>query len=184
MTVPKSKTERARTQEKKKKVQDPGSPYHWTDSGFTALSVQAIRINASRPKRDYGISLGLRLNDTREVVSRLKQGLAISSFEHLCQAMEITQVQLAKTTGIALRTLARRKKDGRLAFEESERVFRLSALFDKAVGVLGSLDEARRWFKASVRALGGKSPLEYADTELGAREVEDLLGRLEHGVFS
>jgi putative toxin-antitoxin system antitoxin component (TIGR02293 family) len=40
------------------------------------------------------------------------------------------------------------------------------------------------WLKSPQKALGGKTPLEYSDTEPGAREVEDLLGRLEHGVFS
>jgi uncharacterized protein (DUF2384 family) len=39
-------------------------------------------------------------------------------------------------------------------------------------------------FEKIQKGLGGKTPLEYADTEPGAREVEDLLGRLEHGVFS
>jgi len=32
--------------------------------------------------------------------------------------------------------------------------------------------------------LGGETPLEYAETEVGAREVEDLLGRIEYGVYS
>jgi uncharacterized protein (DUF2384 family) len=32
--------------------------------------------------------------------------------------------------------------------------------------------------------LGGAVPLEYAETEVGAREVENLLGRIEHGVYS
>jgi uncharacterized protein (DUF2384 family) len=27
-------------------------------------------------------------------------------------------------------------------------------------------------------------PLDYAETEIGAREVEDLLGRIEYGVYS
>jgi uncharacterized protein (DUF2384 family) len=35
-----------------------------------------------------------------------------------------------------------------------------------------------------VRALGGRSPLDFAQTEPGAREVENVIGRLEHGVFS
>ena len=34
------------------------------------------------------------------------------------------------------------------------------------------------------KALGEKVPLELLVTELGAREVEALIGRLEHGVFS
>ena len=43
---------------------------------------------------------------------------------------------------------------------------------------------ALRWLTAPRKALEGKTPLAYARTELGAREVEDLIGRLEHGVIS
>ena len=68
--------------------------------------------------------------------------------------------------------------------DESERVLRIGALFDRAVVVFGDEDQARQWLKSSQRALGGRTPLEYADTEPGAREVEDLLGRLEYGVFA
>ena len=68
--------------------------------------------------------------------------------------------------------------------DESERVLRLGILFDRAVEVLGSGEGARQWFGTPKKALGGQSPLEYSDTEPGARQVEDLLGRLEHGVFS
>jgi putative toxin-antitoxin system antitoxin component (TIGR02293 family) len=114
----------------------------------------------------------------------LREGLTITSFEHLSQAIEISPTRLAEVTSIAQRTLARRKRGGRLHLVESERVFRLGALFDKAMAVLGNETQARRWFKTPQKALGGKSPLEYSDTEIGSREVEDLLGRLEHGVFS
>jgi putative toxin-antitoxin system antitoxin component (TIGR02293 family) len=46
------------------------------------------------------------------------------------------------------------------------------------------VERAREWFKAPNRALGNTTPFEYADTEPGAREVEDVLGRIEHGVFA
>ena len=48
----------------------------------------------------------------------------------------------------------------------------------------GDQERARAWFKEPKKALGMKTPLQYADTEPGAREVENLLGRLEYGVFS
>ena len=48
----------------------------------------------------------------------------------------------------------------------------------------GDKEKAFRWFVQSNRALGGLTPLEMAATETGTREVENLIGRLEHGVFS
>jgi putative toxin-antitoxin system antitoxin component (TIGR02293 family) len=108
----------------------------------------------------------------------------MSSFERLCQETSISASRLAVAAGIPLRTLGRRKEQGRLTLAESERVFRLATLFEKATQVLGDRENARQWIASPKKALGGRSPLEYADTEVGAREVEDLLGRLEHGVFS
>lgn len=121
----------------------------------------------------------------REALIRLiKQGLPVSSFNRLQQEMDIPVQALARVANIALRTLARRKKEGKFPADESERVLRLALLFERAVDVLGSSDVARRWIKSPKKALGGKTPLDYADTEPGAREVEELLGRIEYGVFS
>jgi putative toxin-antitoxin system antitoxin component (TIGR02293 family) len=43
---------------------------------------------------------------------------------------------------------------------------------------------AAEWLRAPNLALGDVAPLAMADTELGAREVDDLLGRIEYGVYS
>ncbi len=57
-------------------------------------------------------------------------------------------------------------------------------VFEAAVHLLGSAEEARTWMTEPNCALGGASPLDYADTEPGALEVKRLIHRLEHGVFS
>jgi putative toxin-antitoxin system antitoxin component (TIGR02293 family) len=54
----------------------------------------------------------------------------------------------------------------------------------RAVDVLGSQEVARRWLTHPQFGLGGAAPLDYAETEAGAREVENLLGRIEYGVYS
>ena len=46
-----------------------------------------------------------------------------------------------------------------------------------------SVDDGRRWLRSPALGLGGAVPLEFK-TEVGAREVENLLGRIEHGVYS
>lgn len=40
------------------------------------------------------------------------------------------------------------------------------------------------WLSEPKEVLGGKSPLEHASTADGAREVEDFISRIRHGVFS
>lgn len=54
----------------------------------------------------------------------------------------------------------------------------------QAAEVLGGREQAERWLHTPNRALSGQMPLELLDTDLGSRQVEEILGRIEHGVFS
>lgn len=161
-----------------------GVVFYWTHDGFRQLDTPSIEIKLPVTVSSYGASLGLHLKKPEMVINSIKEGLPVSAFEQLCANMDVNVSNMAGIVRIARRTLVRRKREGKLKPSESERVYRLSSLFDKAVQVLGTGDAASQWFKTPKKALGGKTPLEYSDTELGAREVEDLLGRLEHGVFS
>jgi putative toxin-antitoxin system antitoxin component (TIGR02293 family) len=49
--------------------------------------------------------------------------------------------------------------------------------------VLGDAAAALDWLASPNRALGGESPMKLLDTDLGAKQVFDVLGRIEHGVF-
>ncbi|MDF7824319.1 DUF2384 domain-containing protein [Pontiellaceae bacterium B12227] len=122
--------------------------------------------------------------DSREqVINRIKKGLPTGSFEKVRQEFGVTAAELAATLNINMRTLARRKQSGRLDVDESERVYRLARLFQIAHNLFQDLELTRRWFAAPKEIFGGLTPLNYADTEPGAQEVEKQLRRLEHGVF-
>ena len=95
--------------------------------------------------------------------------------------MGLNRQSMSQVLDVSQRTLSRRHT---LETATSERLFRVVALFQKALQVLGERDEARRWFTTAKKALGGKTPLEFSETEVGAREVEDLLGRIEYGVYA
>ena len=92
--------------------------------------------------------------------------------------------RLVPMLGISKATLHRRKITGRLDAAESDRVVRFARLLGWAASVMESLDNGRRWLTSPQVGLGGAIPLEYAETEVGAREVENLLGRIEYGVYS
>ena len=128
--------------------------------------------------------IDLKSQNTTQLISQIKKGLPLKIFEQLCRNLGVPEKELCRILKIPPTTLARRKKSGQLSFEESERVFRIGRLYDKALGVFKQPELSRKWFKEPAWALGDVAPLEYADTELGAKEVEDLLGRIEHGVFS
>lgn len=82
-------------------------------------------------------------------------------------------------------TLERRiKAHARLKPDESERVARLMRIISLSISVLESEEHARAWLKRPLHELGGLTPLQVASTEPGAREVERVLGRIEHGIFA
>ncbi len=122
--------------------------------------------------------------DLDEKIRRIKKGLPATSFERLQRKLGVSREHLARVVRIAPRTLARRLREGRLNTDESERLVRIGRVYRAAVRLLGSKKEAGAWMTEPNRALGGKLPLDYADTEPGALEVERLIHRLEHGVFS
>ena len=119
-----------------------------------------------------------------QVIREIENGLPVSSFTAIRNDLGITDKDLAQVIRVPKSTLAVRKKRGRFSFEESERIYRVQRLLRKAVDVFGDLEMARKWLKEKAYGLGDMSPLDFAKTEIGAREVENLLGRLEHGVFS
>jgi putative toxin-antitoxin system antitoxin component (TIGR02293 family) len=121
--------------------------------------------------------------DTAKAISKIKSGLPVKAFFVLKDEINVSAEELARVVGIAPRTLLRRKQEGRLQKEESERVVRLQRLFEKALEVFEDRAAVQSWFNSPQLALGDETPLHYADTELGAREVENLLSRIEHGVF-
>jgi putative toxin-antitoxin system antitoxin component (TIGR02293 family) len=88
--------------------------------------------------------------------------------------LEIGAPERAKE--VAERAIALVRERGLVRFA---RLFRLATeLYD------GDEEAAREWLRKPAPALDGETPLDHADTEAGAREVEVLIGRLEHGVYT
>lgn len=131
----------------------------------------------------YVSLLGLRTYETAELHSRVQQGLSYESFERLRVVLDLPASRAAELLRIPPRTLARRKEAKRFEPEESDRLVRLSRLIGLALQLFeGDLEDMRAWLTTPHTALADQSPLEFASTEIGAREVENMIGRLEHGI--
>jgi len=131
-----------------------------------------------------GQSIGIRTNDITGLIRHIKQGLPVSSLTTLSRNLGVPENQMAVAVNISQRTLTNRKKQGKFKADESERVLRLATLYERAKEIFESNDAVKRWFHSPVKGLDGKTPFEFADTEPGALEVMDILGRIEDGVFS
>lgn len=119
-----------------------------------------------------------------KLIEVVQLGLPVQELADLQASLAVPMEKLALILGISRATLHRRKATGKLDPAESDRVVRFARLMGKAVEVMESEDNARQWLRSPQVGLGGAVPLDYAETEIGAREVEDLLGRIEYGVYS
>jgi len=156
-------------------------------ASFAPLSIPVpeapLHRKVSPGEREGG--LGLAVGSVAELIQQVERGFSYKTLHALESKSGIPSPALAGMAGIPERTLARRKAAGKFTPEESERLLRLSRVFELAVELCeGDNAAALRWLTAPRKALEGNTPLAYARTEVGAREVEDLIGRLEEGVFS
>ena len=125
------------------------------------------------------------LEDHIKMAELVHHGVSVQVALDLARHLRISQEQLSELIYLPKRTLHRRIEQGEvLKQDESERVLRLFRLYNRAVEVFADEERAARWFSSRPKALGGKTPLEFMKTEPGARWVEEVLGRIEHGVFS
>lgn len=139
----------------------------------------------TKARHDYTKLIGLKVKSSADLVKHVEKGLAFSVVEALQQQMDLAAKEMAELLDIKFRTFLRRKEAGRLQPAESDRVVRASRLFARAKDLFdGDQEAARSWLMNPQRALGGAIPLEIAKTEVGAREVEKIIGRLEQGVFT
>ncbi len=131
----------------------------------------------------YGWSIGLNATHPNQVIARVREGFEAKVVERFKQKLHLTTEEVAVLIETSPRTLARRHKQGRLGPRESDRLYRLVHLYERAVEVMESEEAARLWLKQPQWGLGGTGPLAYAATEPGAREVETLLDRIDYGVL-
>jgi putative toxin-antitoxin system antitoxin component (TIGR02293 family) len=144
-------------------------------------SSKLASFNYNRP----GDSVGAAYNTYLEAAKIVASGLPIRSVSRLQKTSGLTLERIKQVARISEGSFARRKQSGRLSQEESERLMRLGRMFERATALFrGDQASARQWLDTPVPSLANQRPLDLARSEPGAREVEDLIGRISHGIVS
>jgi putative toxin-antitoxin system antitoxin component (TIGR02293 family) len=125
------------------------------------------------------------VKETEDIQDAIRDGLPYAAFEALADMLQLTRRDVTEIIGMAPRTLARRKKHRQhLSPIESDRLYRIARITQLAADTLGGVDQARVWLNRDNRSLGGHSPLSMLDTEIGARQVEETLTRINYGMYA
>jgi putative toxin-antitoxin system antitoxin component (TIGR02293 family) len=117
-------------------------------------------------------------------IGTVRKGLPTKLFKTVAANLEMSDRQLAGVLKIPERTMDRRLREGVLTPEESDRLARVARILQRAHEVFGNVEKARGWLNTRLAAFEGETPLQRADTSLGASQIEDVLGRIDHGVYS
>ena len=127
--------------------------------------------------------LGLPPRGT-ELYAKLHEGFDFRVYTDLSKYLQIQQRDFNTILNFAPATIERRK-GGVFNLGESDRLYRLAEISSAAIELFeGDEDKARNWLNHPVKGLGGKRPVDMAITSAETEATIDLIGRLEHGVFS
>lgn len=116
-------------------------------------------------------------------VRLVRQGFPFVCATELAGHLGLVDSQLANTLDVSPVTLAKRRRSGFLTMRESVKILRIALVLERATEVFEAADAAVDWLNHRNSALGGVAPLSLLDTEFGAKEVDRILGTIEHGVF-
>jgi len=130
--------------------------------------------------------LGKVVHSPLDLADLIEAGLPRETAEQVREHLHLTEQEMADCLGISTKTLQRLAKQpkGFLSQVQGDRLYRLVRIVALAEQVFEDTGRAHSWLREPQRGLGYRIPLELMRTEVGAREVENLLGRIEYGVLS
>lgn len=129
--------------------------------------------------------LGKSVKTPDDLAHLVRKGLPVSAITALAAKLHLGNSVLSGKLCIPQRTLSRRLSEASLLTPaESDRTVRMARIFAHAIEMIGDAENAIEWLSTPNRALGGEKPLDLLDTDMGARIVEDILGRIAYGVYS
>ncbi len=127
---------------------------------------------------------GGTMDSPKEQIRKIKKGLPTQFFNDICKDLDLPETHLAKVIKASANNLAIRKKQGFFSFSESERLFRIRRIYNRALEVFEDEAVVKKWFKNPYWLLENAAPIDYLDTETGGREIEEVLRHIENGAFT
>ena len=95
----------------------------------------------------------------------------------------LSDKELSTILPISHRQFVRYTQSHMLNKEISSHLIQLIELFQKGYKLFG-IEKFKRWIRTPNKVLNDNSPLEIMDTSIGIELIEDIIGRIEQGVYS
>jgi putative toxin-antitoxin system antitoxin component (TIGR02293 family) len=117
-----------------------------------------------------------------DLAERVRRGLPFAALVAVMENYGISRDVLCSILRLSARNFLRRKEQKRLSPDESDRLYRLARVIAHANRVFEDPDESADWIHAPNTSLGKQQPLALLDTDIGVQQVDQVLGRIEHGI--
>lgn len=119
-----------------------------------------------------------------QLIDRSRQGLIGTEAGRIAGLLGVTDKDMARLLNQSVATFHRQAKAGRLDASTSERLLLLGRLAGYGTIVFQNQGKFNRWLRRPLRLLGDRFPLDLLDSPTGVQLVEDILSRIDYGVFS
>lgn len=129
-------------------------------------------------------SRGIEVDSPRDYIKLSRKGL---SFRQLKEILEYTNISLEQLGGIislSNKEMTKYSDNEILRTDVSAHLIQIVELYKKGYEVLESKDNFQTWMNSEIRVLEYQKPVDLLDTPFGLQDVINVLGRLEHGVYS
>lgn len=124
------------------------------------------------------------ITSENDLIAIVRNGLKKGTLKTLAVHLGVTMDQMSSIIHTSHRNLQRKQDDDLLDPLKSEKVVEIALLAQKGIELLGSANNFREWLHTPLAAFGHSKPVEFLDTSLGIQMVKQVLGRLEHGIYS
>jgi putative toxin-antitoxin system antitoxin component (TIGR02293 family) len=128
-----------------------------------------------------GGTILLKISSIGDLAERVSEGLPKAALRNIVRRLYDSPVE-ANELMYRIVPEATYKRRTRLTAAESERTERLARVIASAEVVWDDRADAKEWLLTPHPELNGKKPLDAAMSELGARQVEELLDRIYYGI--
>ena len=127
-------------------------------------------------------ALARKVRSLDELLELVRGGLPFAALEALMRKYGLKRETVCEIVNLSERNFPRRKKQKQLSPEESDRLYRLARILAHAQEVFEDPETVTEWIRSPNIALGKQDPLSLLDTDIGVQQVDQILGRIEHGI--
>lgn len=128
--------------------------------------------------------IGHSLKTEMDLFEISRVGIPKKSLLHLVSNLNVSVRAMSQLLNITERTIQRKKDVDLMDVATTEQILQIAEVYSRGSEVFGSSENFQDWMNAENLAFGGKRPIEMIPSRYGAQMVLDVIGRIEHGVFS